>query len=96
MHSRIDKLLNTEHLDTILEDETLKSAEEDGEIEYMPGKGDFCSNEGELSSVVKLQDEVGSDAGEHDEEAAVDFEEMELLTYPPLRREFKSGLCKAH
>ena len=94
MHSRIDKLLNTEHLDTILEDETLKSAEEDGEIEDMLGRGDFCGNEGDLSSVAKLQDEVGGDAGDHDEEAGVDFEE--LLTCPPLRREFKSGLCKAH
>ena len=32
MHFRIDKILNTEHLDTILEDEILKSAEEEGKI----------------------------------------------------------------
>ena len=96
MHFRIDKILNTEHLDTILEDEILKSAEEEGKIEDMPGRGEFCENEGELSSVAKLKDEVGGDVGEHDEEGGVDFEELELLTCSPLLREFKSGLCKAH
>ena len=98
---RIDKILNTEQLGTILEEDNLKHAEEVGEIVDMPGRRHFGESEAELmnrNTAVQLKDEVGGDIGENSEEGRIDFEEehKELFTSTPLLQEFKSGLCQAH
>jgi len=89
---RIDKILNTEQLGTILEEEIL-SAEEVGEIVDMPVRRHFGESEAELmNTVAQLKDEVGGDIGDNSEER-IDFEEerKELFTSTPLLQEFKSG-----
>ena len=93
--------MNTEQLDTILEEEVLKSAEEVCKIVDMPGRRQLEENEAELmkrSTVDQLKDEVAGDIGEHSEEGRVNFGEEcnELLTCTPLLQEFKSGLWATH
>jgi len=93
---RIDKILNTEQLGTILEEDNLKNAEEVGEIVDTPGRRHFGKSEAELmnrNTAVQLKDEVGGYIGGHSEEGRIDFEEehKELFTSTPLLQEFKSG-----
>ena len=95
MYFRIDKILNTEQLDTILEDEILTDAEEVGETEDMPGMENFGTNEAEAMYAVlaKNKDKMVGDIGENDEVGRVNFEEEhEVLTGSPLPQELKSGL----
>jgi len=94
---RIDKILNTEQLDTILEDEVLTDAEEVGEIEDMPGMENYGTNEAEAMYAVlaKNKDKMVGDIGENYEVGRVNFEEkheeLEVLTDSPLPQELKSG-----
>ena len=82
-------MLNTERLDTIMEDAILESAEEVEEV-HQQGKGCFS----EENTITIVMGSEGSDEGWR-VDLGDEFKELEVPSCPRLVKDFKPGVCQA-
>ena len=80
-------MLNTERLDTIMEDDILESAEEVEEVHQKLGKGCFS----EENTITIVMGSEGSDEGWR-VGLGDEFEELEVPFCPRLVKDFKPGV----
>ena len=80
-------MLNTERLDTIMEDDILESAEEVEEVHQQLGKGCFS----EENTITIVMGSEGSDEGGR-VGLGHEFEELEVPFCPRLVKDFKPGV----